>query len=178
VGKITPGFRIEAPQIRSMLDFARRQYQAICVDLSGNMEKYSVEIMHESKRIFLVCTAELPALHLAREKLSLLRAAELEDRVRLVLNRSTKRDAISPAEIEKLLGLPVNIILPNDYKGVHTAVASGKPVDAATELGKKFRLEAEAMLAGNKPPDVRNRRFVEYFSLLPARYSVSPAEKT
>lgn len=178
VGKITPGFRIEAPQIRSLLDFARRQYKAICFDLSGNMEKYSVEIMHESKRVFLVCTAELPALHLAREKLSFLRAAELEDRVRVVLNRSTKRDAISRAEIEKLLGLPVDIVFPNDYRGVHNAVASGKPVEADTELGKKFRVEAEAMLSGTKPPDARNRRFVEYFSLLPARYAISPAEKS
>lgn len=177
-GKTTPGFRIEPPQIRSMLDFARRRYKAICLDLSGNMEKYSVEIMHESKRIFLVCTAELPVLHLAREKLSFLRAAELEDRVRVVLNRSTKRDAVNSAEIEKLLGLPVDIVFPNDYKGVHNAVASGKPIDADTELGKKFRVEAEAMLSGNKPPDVRNRRFVEYFSLIPARYSVSPAEKS
>jgi pilus assembly protein CpaE len=178
VGKISPGFRIEPPQIRSMLDFARRQYKAICFDLSGNMEKYSVEIMHESKRVFLVCTAELPALHLAREKLSFLRAAELADRVHLVLNRSTKRDAVSSAEIQKLLGLPVDIIFPNDYKSVHNAVASGKPVEADTELGKKFRLEAETMLTGSKPPCVKNRRFVEYFSLMPARYSVPPPEKS
>ena len=177
-GRMTPGFRIEPPQIRSMLDFARRQYKAICFDLSGNMEKYSIEIMHESKRIFLVTTAELPALHLAREKLSFLRAAELEDRVRVVLNRSTKRDAVNPAEIEKLLGLPVESIFPNDYRGVHNAVASGKPVEANTELGKRIRLEAEAMLSGKKTPDAGKHRFVEYFSLVPARYSVSPAEKS
>jgi Flp pilus assembly CpaE family ATPase len=133
--------------------------------------------MHESKRVYLVCTAELPALHLAREKLSFLRAAELEDRVHVVLNRSTKRDAVSTAEIHKLLGLPVDIVFPNDYRGVHNAVASGKPVEAGSELGKKFGVEAEAMLSGSKPADVRNRRFVEYFSLLPARYCVAPAEK-
>ena len=177
-GRITPGFRIEPPQIRSLLDFARRQYQAICFDLSGNMEKYSVEIMHESKRIFLVCTAELPALHLAREKLGFLRAADLEDRVRVVLNRSTKRDVVSAAEIEKLLGMRVDSVFPNDYKGVHNSVAAGKPVDAGSELGKRIRLEAEALLSGKKVPDAGKHRFVEYFSLVPARYSVSPAEKS
>jgi pilus assembly protein CpaE len=176
-GKMAPGFRIEPPQIRAMLDFARRQYKAICFDLSGNMEKYSVEIMHESKRVFLVCTAELPSLHLAREKLSFLRAAELEDRVRLVVNRSTKRDAVSSAEIEQLLGLPVDSVFPNDYRSVHKAVASGNPIEADTELGKKLAGEAEALLSGNKPPVINKRRFVEYFSLVPARYSVSPAEK-
>ncbi|HSW48668.1 MAG TPA: hypothetical protein VLH09_00770, partial [Bryobacteraceae bacterium] len=41
-GKINPGFRIEPAQIRCLLDFARRQYKAICLDHSGNLEKYSV----------------------------------------------------------------------------------------------------------------------------------------
>jgi pilus assembly protein CpaE len=38
-GKLSPGFRIEAAQIRHILDYARRQYSAICVDLSGMMER-------------------------------------------------------------------------------------------------------------------------------------------
>jgi pilus assembly protein CpaE len=176
-GRITPGFRIETPQIRSLLDYSRRQYSAVCVDLSGNLEKYSVEIMNESERIFMVCTAEIPSLHLAREKLAFLRSIELEERVYIVLNRSTKRDIVSPAEIQRLLGLPVHCVLPNDYTRVHAAVSSGQAVDAGSALGKQFRAEAEALLAANKPPEARKGRFVEYFSLLPARYSVSPADR-
>ena len=110
-GKINPGFRIEPAQIRSLLDFARRQYKAICVDLSGNLEKYSVEIQHESKRIFLVCTAELPSLHLAREKLAFLRSIDLEDRVDVVLNRAGKHDVVTAEEVEKLLGRPMPVHL-------------------------------------------------------------------
>ncbi|RPI11674.1 MAG: hypothetical protein EHM65_06895, partial [Acidobacteriales bacterium] len=87
-GKINLGCRVEPLQVRSLLDYARRHYGAICLDLSGNLEKYAVEIMHESKRIFLVCTAELPSLHLAREKLAFLRSVDLEDRVSVVLNRA------------------------------------------------------------------------------------------
>ena len=44
------------------------QLHSLCFDMSGNLERYSLEIMHESKRIFLVCTPEIPSLHLAREK--------------------------------------------------------------------------------------------------------------
>ena len=61
--------------------------------------------------------------------------------------------------------------------GDDKAVASGNPIEADTELGKKLAGEAEALLSGNKPPVINKRRFVEYFSLVPARYSVSPAEK-
>src|SRR5258708_40129961 len=64
VGKLSPGFRIEATQIRHILGYARRHYSHIFVDLSVMMEKYSMEILHETKRVYLVCTAELPSLHL------------------------------------------------------------------------------------------------------------------
>jgi pilus assembly protein CpaE len=176
-GKINPGFRIEAAQIRSILDFARRYYKAISVDLSGNLEKYSVEIMHEAKRIFLVCTAELPSLHLAREKLGFLHSVELSDKVRVVLNRIGKRDVVSAAEVERLLGQPVHCVLPNDYRGIHEALAGGKPVNWESDLGKRFIAAADALLVKEIGPEVKKHRFVEYFSLIPARYTLFPGSK-
>lgn len=176
-GKLNPGFRIEPAQIRALLDFARRHYKAICIDLSGNLEKYSIELMHDSKRIFLVCTQELPSLHLTREKLSYLRTLELEDRVSLVLNRTQRRAIIGPQEVENLLGHRVELMFPNDYAGVHHALAEGKCVDPATELGRRFRAMAEGLLAKKPSMAESKNRFVEYFSLLPARYSLSHASK-
>lgn len=176
-GRIDPGFRIEPPQVRSFLDYARRHYKAVCLDLSGNLEKYSVEIMYDSKRIFLVCTSELPSLHLAREKLAYLRSVDLEDRVSVVLNRTGKHDVVSPAEVERLLGMPVHISFPNDYKGVHAALASGQAVEWSSALGKRFCAEAAALLSTGQSANVTKRRFVDYFSLRPARYSTPPDEK-
>ena len=92
-GRLNPGYRIEGTQIRSMVEFARRNYQAVCVDLSGNMERYSIEIMQESKRVFLVTTPEIASLHLARERYHYLRQLDLGDRIQLVLNRSQKARA-------------------------------------------------------------------------------------
>jgi pilus assembly protein CpaE len=176
-GKIRPGFRIEPASIRSILDFVRRRYKAVCLDLSGNLEKYSIEIMHESNTVFLVCTTELPSLHLAREKLAFLRSLELDSRVSIVLNRVGKRDVMSTTDVEKLLGLPVRAVLPNDYAGIHRALASGQPVDPSTDLGGRFTAFAETVLLGKTGEASRSRRFVDYFSLLPAHHSLSPARK-
>jgi len=150
-GKLAPGYRIDATQIRYLLDFARRNYKAICLDLSGILEKYSIEILHEAKRIFLVCTPEVPSLHLAREKLRFLRTLDLESRVSILLNRAQRRSLIPIAEIEKVLHLPVYMSFPNDYLGVHKALTAGKHVHSASELGKGFRALAEAV-AGVKAP--------------------------
>jgi pilus assembly protein CpaE len=145
VGRLSPGFRIEATQIRSILDYARRHYSAICVDLSGMMERYSVEILHEAKTVYLVTTSELPSLHLAREKLAFLRSQDLDGRVSILLNRSQKKGQISLEEIEKLFGMPVSMTFPNDYVGVHKALTEGREVNASSALGGCFRKLAESM---------------------------------
>lgn len=175
-GPMKPHFRIEPAHIHYLLEFARRNYQVLVADLSGLMEKYSVELMQESKRILLVCTPELPSLHLAKEKLEYLRGMEMESRVSLVLNRAQKQSLMTTEEIERMIGLPVAIELPNDYRGVHKAFTSARPVDPGSELGKGYRALAARLLSRETPPP-RARRFVDYFSLIPARYSFGGGQR-
>jgi pilus assembly protein CpaE len=156
-GKLSPGFRIEAAQIRNILAYARRHYSAICVDLSGMMEKYSIEILHEAKSVYLVTTAELPSLHLAREKLAFLRSQDLGERVSILLNRSQKKGQISLEEMEKLFGMPVFMTFPNDYAGVHKALTEGKQVETKSPLGSRFHELAVAM-AGKKASPTAPKR--------------------
>ena len=109
-------------------------------------------------------------MHLARQKLDYLRSLDLESRVSLLVNRSQKHALVTSSDIEKLIGLPVAIEIPNDYRGVHKALQDARPVDAGSEIGKRFAELARRILAktpGAKP----SNRFVEYFSLSPARYS-------
>lgn len=173
-GKLNPDFRIEPTQIRHLMDFMRRNYQTLCFDLSGNLEKYSLEIMHEARKIFLVCTPEIPSLHLAREKYMYLKQLELQDRICVLLNRCQKRPIITPQQIEQLLGLPVHMTFPNDYQGVHRALTFGRSVDTSGELGKQFTQLANSLVA--PPPKAAlpytKKRFLEYFSVVPGRLSV------
>jgi len=171
-GKMNPGYRIEPAQVRHLLEFVRRNYHAMCIDLSGNMEKYSIEVMHESKRIFLVCTPEIPSLHQAREKYQYLRGLDLGDRISILLNREQKRNVISPAQVEKLLGLPVHMSFPNDYVGVHRALTDGRHVDSGSDLGKQFTKLARSLAERPVAPKESPKRLLEYFSMAPARYSV------
>ena len=150
-GKLAPGHRIDGLQIGHLIEFTRRHYQAICLDLSGILEKYSVELLHESKEIFLVCTPEVPSLHLAREKLHFLRSLELETRVKVLLNRAQRNSLIPVSEIEKVLGVPVYMSFPNDYLGVHRALTSGKHVSPSSDLGAKFSALARAIRNGGEP---------------------------
>ncbi len=177
-GRLNPGYRIEGAQIRSMVEFARRNYQSVCVDMSGNMEKYSIEIMQESKRVYLVTTSEIASLHLARERYQYLRKLDLGDRIQLVLNRSQKRAPISVSQIEDLLGLPVLASIPNDYQSVSRALTAGKPVDSNTDLGREFQLLAAAMMERKavKAAPKAGKSLSDYLSIFP-RKSILLADK-
>ena len=168
------GFRIETTQIRYMLEFARRNYRVIAVDMSGLMERYSIDLMQDAKRICLVTTPEITALHLARAKLELLRGIELEDRVDIIVNRAQKRNVLTKSEIEKMLGLPVAAEIPNDYRTVHKAISEARPVDSGTELGRQFR-ELGRKLMDKPRPRATARRFIEFFNITPGKYSLDAA---
>ena len=167
-GRLNPNVRIEPTQIRHLTEFMRRHYNALCFDLSGNLERYSFELMHESTRIFLVCTPEVPSLHLAREKYAFLKTLDLGDRVCVLVNRVSKRPEITPEQIEQILGLPVLMTFTNDYHGVGRAVTAGRSVDPKSEFGKGFSKLAAALLQKKMPAAMKNEsynRFIEFFSV-------------
>ena len=167
-GRVNPSYRIDAAQVANLVAFMRRTYQVLCFDLSGNLEKYSIELMQESKRILLVCTGEIPSLHLAREKLAFLRDMGLSGRVSVVLNRMRKNPLFSQVQVEELLGQPVTRVFPNNYLAVNHAVEEGKLLDSGTELGQSFAEFAAQLM---DQPEVKQaaskRRFLDFFKPAP-----------
>lgn len=172
-GVLNPEIRIQNMQIQHLLDYARHNYKVIAADLSGNLEKYSMEIMHESRKIFLVTTSELSSLHLAQEKLQYLQRMDLANKACLLLNRQVKRSSVSAAEVEQIVGAPVMMSFPNDYPRVAKAIKDGAAVETGSELGRSFADLGAQML--ERTPELKvesKRRFVEYFNISPARFSL------
>jgi pilus assembly protein CpaE len=158
-------FRIEGSQVRRILDFAQRNYDAVSVDLSGMMEKYAVEMLQQAKQIFLVCTPEVPSLHLAGGKLDILRSLDLDERVSLIVNRAENSHRTIPlAEIEKLLRRKISFTLPNAYEATREAGITGKPVKPTSELGMGFAKLAQTMLPATEPVVERRRSILDVFA--------------
>lgn len=167
-GRINPGLRIEPAQVRNLVAFMRRNYDSMCFDLSGNLERYALEIMQESKRIILVCTPEIPSLHLAREKIHFLREVDLESRVVIALTRVTKKPVFGKEQVQDVLGVPVIETIPNDYAGVNDAMAQGRAVSFDSELGKQYVRCADRLIerqSAAKEDAKQKKKFLEHFFL-------------
>jgi pilus assembly protein CpaE len=163
--------QVPTDRFAALLDFAVRRYSLISVDLPGTMEDFECETLMRSKRIFLVCTPDIGALHVARRKATWLQNLRLTDRVAVVLNCVERRSTLSVDDIQRIIQLPVRHILPANTADVTSAVQKGVVLDSFTGLGKHIARIAAELTAGRpafqKPTAVR--RFVEYFSISAAR---------
>jgi pilus assembly protein CpaE len=156
---------------RDLLNFAVRQYAAVAVDLPGSMEEHECEVLQRSKRIFMVSTPDIGALHVARRKSQWLQEMRLADKVSVVLNCVEKRNTLSVKEIEGIIQLPVRYLLPTDTKSVTKAVQDGQILNPDCALGRQIAAIAGEMVPAKtvikKSSPVR--KFVEYFSVSPVR---------
>ncbi len=120
--------------------------------------------MHESKRIMLVCTPEIPSLHLTREKMALLRECVLGDRVSIILNRVHRKALFTKQQVEDLVGQPVAHIFPNHYSGINQAAADGAiGSPKGSPIGKVANEFADALLDSAQPKRNSEKQFLEHF---------------
>ena len=90
-----------------VLTAARAQYEVICADLASSTDLFSVALMKESRRIFLVTTPEVVPLYLAAARLQRLKELGLEERVRLLLNRKFS-SKLKDDQCAAIVGIPVS----------------------------------------------------------------------
>ncbi|MGA3204982.1 MAG: hypothetical protein ABSF12_21005 [Bryobacteraceae bacterium] len=155
-----------AEQFRKLLDYAVRQYAVVAVDLPGSMEDYECEVMLRAKRILMVCTPDIGALHVARRKAQWFGDLQLTDKVSVVVNCVGGRNAFSVEDMERIIQLPVRYLLPSGAKDVARAVHRGGILDSGCALGKQIAAIAGDMMSAKASAKASPmRRFVEYFSV-------------
>ena len=165
-GALDPSFRIEPAQILQVAEVWRRLYTLISIDLSGALERFSLDLMAEARFIFLVSTPELASLHMAREKTRILEDCGLGERVRLILNRETKYMPIPLDQIPRLVGIPIYRSFVNDYRSVNNAITRGTPLRPDCELGKQFAELAASLRERHQGVEKTGRnRLMELFAV-------------
>lgn len=163
--------RVPSERYVQLLDFATRRYSMVAVDLPGTMEDQECETLLRAKRIFLVCTPDIGALHVARRKATWLRDLRLTDKVSVVLNCVERRSTLTVDDIQRIIQLPIGHLLPASTTEISRAVQKGALLDHSSGLGKHIARIASEM-AATRPTMKRPsavRRFVEYFSISAAR---------
>jgi pilus assembly protein CpaE len=126
-------------QIRHVIGFARPQYDWTLVDLGRSLSRMAMAALEEIDEAVLVTTLDVPALHQSKQIIqTLLDGGYGKQRIRLVLNRTPKRLDITPGDLEKMLGLPIFCMIPNDYPELYEAYAEGRMLGKGSALSKQI----------------------------------------
>jgi pilus assembly protein CpaE len=124
-------------QLRHVLAFARPHYDWTVVDLGRSLNRLAMAALEEIDEACLVTTLDVPALHQAKQIIqTLLDGGYGKNRIRLILNRSPKRLDIAPSELEKMLGVPIYCMIPNDYPELYETYAEGRMLGRGSNLGQ------------------------------------------
>lgn len=156
---------VDLNALQRVLSVARAQYEVVCVDLASSLDPFSVDLMRESRRIFVLTTPELTPLYLAAERVRILKELGLGDRISLVLNRKTgRRGGLPDEDVVRLVGLPVSFAFSNDYFAVQEAILAGRPVSQGSDLGQNILNLARSLAPHLEPKKTsKPRRFLEFF---------------
>jgi pilus assembly protein CpaE len=147
-------------QIRNVLSFAKPHYDWTIVDLGRSLSRIGMAAMEEVDEACLVTTLEVPALHQSKQIIqTLLDSGYGKARIRLILNRSPKRLDITVGELEKMLGVPIFAMIPNDYPELYETYAEGRMLNRACELGKHMTRLAQKLSGIEEERPSNKKRF-------------------
>jgi len=145
---------VDGARLRMLVEQARNIYDWVVLDVPTIFSPTSLMATAECERAFLVSTADLPSLHLARKALTMLGHLGFPgERFHILLNRLDRREEIGIGDMEKLFGRSVHASLPNDYFALHRVVTLGQPLGAENDLGRAIENVAQRLCgASGKPP--------------------------
>jgi pilus assembly protein CpaE len=121
---------VTADQIRRILAFLRQHYDYIVVDTPRSFAPPTLAVFEQADLVFIVSNVDLPSLRNVQRGFPMLKKVltKGEEQIRLILNRYDPDDSISPADVERSLGMKVFWKIRNDYESVMGSVNSGKPI--------------------------------------------------
>jgi pilus assembly protein CpaE len=152
--------QIKDEQVRHVLGFARPHYDWTLVDLGRSLSHTAMAALEEIDEACLVTTLEVPALHQSKQIIqTLLDSGYGKHKIRLILNRAPKRLDITPAELEKMLGVPIFAMVPNDYPELYETYAEGRMLNRNSELGKQIAKLAIKLAALEIDEKTTKKRF-------------------
>lgn len=127
--------------IESTMDFLRGEYQYVLVDCSKTLSDCTIATLRHCDDLMLVVTADLPALRSAVRYMDALTQVDFPpSHIHVVLNRHSKKSAITDEQIEKAIRKRISFRVPNQYVDIARAINTGAPAqpDRRSELGVAF----------------------------------------
>jgi pilus assembly protein CpaE len=139
--RIEEAERVRGDHIQNAIEMLRDRFDWIVLDVSRSWSEPSIRALDLADQILVVVVLDVPTLGHARNHLDVLeRLGHTGDKVRVIANRFTKDDPLTPRDCEGFIGHKPDHLLPNDYHSMATAVNEGRLV---SDVAPRSQLNSE-----------------------------------
>jgi pilus assembly protein CpaE len=147
----------DVAQMRALIELAATQYAHLVLDVPRTSPA-ALDALECAGTIVLVINQELSTVRSAARLSTVLQQRYGRERVQVLVNRFDERAEIAQRDVERVTGLAVKHMLPNQYAAASTSQTAGKPLvlEPGTKLGSSLKTFTRAM-AGLPEPEVRER---------------------
>jgi pilus assembly protein CpaE len=145
------GINVATPEIIDrLLMLMKTKFDYIVIDSGQSLDNMSLKILELSDILLLISFLSLPCLINTRKLLETFASLGYprEDKIKIVMNRHSKKAVISPKEAEKGLGRSISWLIPNDWQTTLSALNQGKLLSeysSKSEITNNFRKLAKTV---------------------------------
>ena len=119
----------DTESVERTLEFLSTQYDFILLDCDASLEDIDLAVIDLSNWVYLVATPEIGAIRdLSRYVDGLIQNEQATEKLQVIINRYSSREAVTIEQIEKAVRLPIAIKIPNNYSEMVRSINIGEPV--------------------------------------------------
>jgi pilus assembly protein CpaE len=137
-----------AGALSQTLDFLRLRYEFILVDLPPSLNAENLTVIQGCDQLYLVTVAEVAAVRNVVRQLEYFSQRGIpREKIRVVLNRDHKSNAVTPGQIEKVIEQKIFWRVPNQYPQVVKTIHEGDPMAqlSSSEVTRSLKEWAETI---------------------------------
>jgi len=159
--------QITPSHVFEMLSALREEFHHVVIDLPHVLDAHSYEAFQIADTILLVATADLASIRSTRYALKILRTLGYDNqKVQIVLNRVSKKDAITVDQFTETLQYPVSWQVSSDYMTVIDSINTGDPVvhsKPKSAVARDLVAMANDLNVNGPPPEEKRGLFQRAF---------------
>jgi pilus assembly protein CpaE len=133
--------RIGPKQVRELLSRLAEQFRFVVVDTGAGLDEHTLAALEESNEAVIVSSMDVASIRNVRKEIEILAQLNILPPTRhFVLNFADRQSGMSVRDVEAVVGLPVNIVVP---RAPEVSLASNRGVPVL--LDKKAGAAAKAI---------------------------------
>jgi pilus assembly protein CpaE len=120
---------VSSSQMNQILRHLRSMFSYVILDTPHTFDSRSLEAFELADNVIVVMVPNISSIRATKRALGVFRdLGYARDKVRVIVNRASKKDRIKASEIEQTLHYPVSWVIPNNYPVAIDAINSGVPL--------------------------------------------------